>query len=647
VGATEVPERARSVIEQRLARLSPEARDALHTASVLGRTFTFDRLLAVTGRSEEETERALDEGVRAGVVLTRKGDEYAFGHALTQQALYEDLTPRRRRRVHLAVAAALEREDGPPGVGDGSRTGRAAEIAWHLLQADAPARALPYAVAAGDEAEAVFAHGEAERLYRMALDILFEIGAGDERAEESEADVLERLGGVLRTLARYDDALEYLERAAQIYGEAGDTEGERRVMAQIGTIYALTDRADEGIARLEPMIVASPGEPAEPDVATEGTRQETSASVPVSRAVGSLHLSLALLQLAADNPAGSLAASERASGIARTLDDERLLADAEARRGEALAVLGRHDEARRVLEAIVPLAERHDLRSLIRALSVIGIACAHAGEIEQARLYTARALELAERLRDPRSVAGMNYYLGRTLYLLGRWDEAIDHLRTAVDRAGSVSMPRAFAIDIDLGHILGARGQWDEAAGLLQRAATTARAVPADDVAAMAQAQLAEIALLRGHPRAAHVLLGSVQGDLESVDSLLSPLLVLARTRMAMGDVDGADEMAVTLAARAAATHNRVQFAETLGLQAEIRVRQGRMLESVHLFTAARALARRMPLPYLEARVLLAWGGVAGDASRVHLEEALHIFQRLGAAPWVEMAESSLSARAL
>src|SRR5206468_2005127 len=75
------------------------------------------------------------------------------------------------------------------------RRRRAAELVMHWFDGDEPERALPYALVAGDEAEAVFAHAEAERHYRMALELVKEGDSGDGR---ERAWALEKLGGVLK-----------------------------------------------------------------------------------------------------------------------------------------------------------------------------------------------------------------------------------------------------------------------------------------------------------------------------------------------------------------------------------------------------------------------------------------------------------------
>jgi hypothetical protein len=67
----QVPESIRSVVAQRLARLADATQEVLVEASVLGQTFVFDDLLAVSQRSEREVEGARGSTRAAGAARGR------------------------------------------------------------------------------------------------------------------------------------------------------------------------------------------------------------------------------------------------------------------------------------------------------------------------------------------------------------------------------------------------------------------------------------------------------------------------------------------------------------------------------------------------------------------------------------------------
>ncbi len=163
--ASVVPESIRSVIGQRLARLGEKTQEALGAASVLGQTFRFETAAALTGEAESEMEGHLEEACRAGLLLETPHEGYTFDHVLTQQVLYGGLPTRKRHRLHLAAAEALER------LPEKTRAPLNSEIARHFLEAAEEKRAIPYALAAGDHAISLVAYKEANHQYSVALDL--------------------------------------------------------------------------------------------------------------------------------------------------------------------------------------------------------------------------------------------------------------------------------------------------------------------------------------------------------------------------------------------------------------------------------------------------------------------------------------------
>jgi class 3 adenylate cyclase/type II secretory pathway predicted ATPase ExeA len=211
-----VPESVRGAVLERVGRLSPTAQEILGVASVLEQTFRFDDLLSTlslvsqtpgaltvgshgavststTTEQETRLEAALDEAVRVRVLREVGGEGYTFSHVLAQRALYEQLSARRRQRVHRAVAESLEH------VAEPERIRRVSDLAYHFLQADEPARALPYILQAGEQAQAVYAHPAAERQFRTALDLARQVGDPEAGAEDRDRAGVVRPGTLCRS----------------------------------------------------------------------------------------------------------------------------------------------------------------------------------------------------------------------------------------------------------------------------------------------------------------------------------------------------------------------------------------------------------------------------------------------------------------
>lgn len=212
LGVEEMPQTIRAVVAQRLAPLSAEAREMLYTASVLGQSFSFDELAGVGHWAADDLEPVIDEALQAGLLreVQFAGHAgrclgYTFPHALIQQTLYAGLPSRRRARLHRFAGETIERIAGR------GRDRRAAELARHFREGAAPEQALPYTLAAGDSAVAVFAHAEAQRHYRGALSLALQVEdqAGIALAAERCADMLVLAGSYTEARQSYTEALDH------------------------------------------------------------------------------------------------------------------------------------------------------------------------------------------------------------------------------------------------------------------------------------------------------------------------------------------------------------------------------------------------------------------------------------------------------
>src|SRR5215216_5616659 len=95
----------------KLERTPSDLRELLEHAAVIGDEFRVETLARMSGRGEDELDESLREGLRLGVLAERGlslGEDYRFYHTILRRVLYESLAPRRRRRLHMLAAAAIE-----------------------------------------------------------------------------------------------------------------------------------------------------------------------------------------------------------------------------------------------------------------------------------------------------------------------------------------------------------------------------------------------------------------------------------------------------------------------------------------------------------------------------------------------------------
>lgn len=130
-------------------------------ASAAGQRVTHDLLADVAPVTEDRLDLALREAIDANVLVRTGVEEYAVRHALLGEAVYDDLLPGERIRLHTAYAAAVRELHGKEG---------AANLARHALASHDLPTALLASVEAGDQALAAGGPDEAARHLTKALE---------------------------------------------------------------------------------------------------------------------------------------------------------------------------------------------------------------------------------------------------------------------------------------------------------------------------------------------------------------------------------------------------------------------------------------------------------------------------------------------
>jgi class 3 adenylate cyclase len=110
----EVPATVQAVLAARIDRLSEREKRLLQVASVIGKDFAEPLLAEVAELSAEELKASLAALRRAEFIHEQAiypVVEYSFKHPLTQEVALGSQLRERRRRVHAAVARAIERRN--------------------------------------------------------------------------------------------------------------------------------------------------------------------------------------------------------------------------------------------------------------------------------------------------------------------------------------------------------------------------------------------------------------------------------------------------------------------------------------------------------------------------------------------------------
>jgi DNA-binding CsgD family transcriptional regulator len=249
VGAI-VPRGVANAVLLRLARLEPTAAALARALSALGDGAQVGDAARLAGLADADLEAAMAALVSAGVV--EPGGTVRFSHPILRTAVYGDLSPAERERLHHAAAAILRQRDAPN-----------VEVAAHVMHADPAAdpEAVALLRAAARDALALGdAAGAAALLSRALAEpptplergaVLLELGQARARAGAPEAiepltEIVERgrdaamiaaaaieLGGMLFFAGRAAEGATILRRAQERL-PAGEPAREQLDVALLG-----------------------------------------------------------------------------------------------------------------------------------------------------------------------------------------------------------------------------------------------------------------------------------------------------------------------------------------------------------------------------------------------------------------------------
>jgi class 3 adenylate cyclase/tetratricopeptide (TPR) repeat protein len=165
-------------------------------ASVLGREFSYELIVATTDLPAAELDRGLSQLVDTQL-LFQSGvpprSKYLFKHAMIQETAYRSLLRTQRREYHLAIAEALAARF------PAMRDEQPELLAHHFSEARRPLEAAAYWRAAGDRALARSANVEAHAHLEKGLNEVSRCPASQVKLQE-EVQLLVAFGSALSAL---------------------------------------------------------------------------------------------------------------------------------------------------------------------------------------------------------------------------------------------------------------------------------------------------------------------------------------------------------------------------------------------------------------------------------------------------------------
>jgi DNA-binding CsgD family transcriptional regulator len=600
--ALRVPESLRELLGGRLARLPTETGDVVLFVAALARPTV--ELVAAAHGDREGVLDALDIAVREGVVEL-DGSRLRFSHPLLASISYEQAPIWKRGAVHRALAGAVSdaeegarhralAAEGP----DAAVAGELDDAAEHAAVRGATASAAVLAELAAEltPADAVLARHRRRRaatLYRLSGDgekatVLLEQLLTEVPSEVERSDLLFELGTTIRA-----DRL----RAVALYDEA---------LAEVG--------ADD----------------------------LRSARILARRS---------LLQLLGTDVHAALADARAALDRAERAGEASLVAVAIARLAHAEAIVAEITPG--LLERGVEIEERLGLRLEYYESPrfLLGRSLGGFGEIDRACAIFDGLIADAEAWGDEGTRVAALWYRAMAEWIVGRLQDAYEHATTAEELGELIQFSHAGGwVGRVKVYILADLGLVEEARASGEEALAFARATANESYLVTTLAALGRLELMLGNLEAAGGYLRDLPERAASKgwnDPGQHIVPDAIETLIALGDRARARAYLDRYAGYAVRNISPLAVERAERCRGLLAASSGDFEEAFAAFDRALVEPEAHPYRLEHGRTLLCLGAVRRQAlqrkaAREALEQALAIFEELGARPWAEKARAEL-----
>jgi ATP/maltotriose-dependent transcriptional regulator MalT len=394
-----VPTGLADLLLGRIERLNPNAQNVVRLASVAGRRVRHAMLQAVCDLSPVDLDTALREAVQHHVLIVGdRADHYIFRHALLREAVYGDLLPGERVRMHAAYATYLAAGE--------DRRGSAAALAHHSLESNDLRTALAASVRAADETASIGAPAESLRHVEQALKLWSAVPAEEHPVGVTEARLLRQASYQAATAGEPERSVAFARSAVDRFAEVEEPEW-----------AALSYR------RLAQALINLDGKGAEAREAIENAWRLVADRPPTYiRAWVQAVLAMALRR---GDPVAARQAAQNAISDARAVDGLGAEADALVTLGMLDEHDGDHDGANRHFRAAVRTAAQVEAFSTeLRARYFLGLHYFDGGELAKAIGELDEAAERAKVNGLSWSSYGVEIRVLRAIakYMTGDWD---------------------------------------------------------------------------------------------------------------------------------------------------------------------------------------------------------------------------------
>ncbi|HEU0248095.1 MAG TPA: AAA family ATPase [Gaiellaceae bacterium] len=599
-----VPESLHELVHGRVLALTPESRDFLLAAAAHAHpTISITEEASGVGRGV-----GLTPALNARIVEL-DGDRIRFTHPLLAAGAYETADPLRRAETHARLAELLEDPEAR---------------AWQL--AASVARPDEEVAAALEEAAQ---HARARGAPRPAALLL-------DRARELTPD------------DRADDALRRAVDAANLHFESGDS---RRAESQLeDVIRRLPPGRKRALALVRLGRVRSFEAQAEgADLFLQAVEEAEGEREILTLAHEGVAACLFRLRERLDE---AVEHAELAAGLALELGDEALAAEALSSRLLPETLLGRRGATATVRRALALQDAANDRRVLGQPLCMAGVHWWWTDALERARDVLVEMVQRSRELGDEASLPYVLVILGQVECVLGELESALARAYEGQEASEQSGQHTSFVYNVALESLVEAQlGRVEPARAAALRALERVPETGGRPAELVATGALGHLELALGAPDAAVARLepsvNLVRREAFGEPAAMRFVVDHIEALIDLGRRDEAVELLDWYEGNARRLERASALAACMRCRGLLASQAGALDDALACYEGALTFHRQVELPLDRGRTLLAFGAAQRRAKRRRearetLEEALAVFERIGAALWAERARAEL-----
>lgn len=608
--ALPIPDTVRDAVLLRAEPLGDPARAVVETAAVAGLTFDLDLVSDLVGG-----EDGIEEALACGLLVEAGPGRAGFRHALTREAIYDDITWTRRRSIHRRLAERLEAGGVPPAL-----------LAEHWLAAREIDRARTALAAAADASCTIHAYHDARGAARRALELWPE---GED--EPRRIQVLERLGHCAQLSGDLAGSVVAWREVADARHQAGDLTASAEARRRMASVYEIQGGWERAMTARQ-----------------AAADDFDAAGLPGEAAAERLAAALYFWSV------GDVTHAQDLAGLARAGAEQSRRIDLCARvlglDGIILVVHDRHEDGMAMIRAGMALALDHNLVGVVAELyQRLAVARELAGDYFGAGETFSTGIAFCEEQGEAATAQFCLACMGILFFQTGEWDRAVNLWREIL-ASDPPTRTRLICLT-GLGLLSAHRGDVKTARTALAESTAIGRRL--DHLGTEIYTRWGQILLheLDGGYDAAleawHALLARWQRS-EERHYILAPLLWSA-TYAAERDIEAEARAAAAALSRIAAETGSGEVLATLAhVLGEVLLLDGDAHGAAAQFAQALDGWRRLNLLPLQARTLpraAAALAAAGEpeAALARLAEAYQIARQLGARPLLQQIAAQIN----